>query len=172
MSLNLQDASGLTAILGNATLSAQTGGAATFTTLAFPYAIKGVAYTNAAVTTSALTSTSDIATGVPTTFTAPASGYYTSAILLWCVNAAGEERTILGPKKTYAVGDANASLEFPSNLPDTWAPFAYNTLRAGSTVSGTWTLGSSNWNATGMTASAAVNLCMTQSLLGGAIVAP
>lgn len=158
MSYNLNQISAATMTLGNATLSAQTGAAATFTTAAFPYAIKGVAYTNAAVTTTALTSTNDIVTGTPTTFTAPASGYYQSAVLVWCVNAAGDERVVLGPKKTYVVGDTDARLEFPA-LPDLYCPFAYNTLRAGSTVSGTWTLGSSNWNATGMTASAAVNLC-------------
>jgi len=166
--LNLSQLSALSCILGNATLTAQTAGATTFSTLAFAYAIKGVAYTNAAVTTTALTSTNDLITGVPTTFTAPASGYYQSAVLMWCVNAAGDERVVLGPKKTYAVGDTDARLEFP-NVPDGYVPFAYNTLRAGSTVSGTWTLGSSNWNATGMTASAAVNLC---TIPGGQVAAP
>jgi len=157
MSYNLNEVNGLTAVLGNPTVSAQTAGATTYTCLAFPYSHKGIARTAAAVTTSALDVTTDAKTGTAITFTAPASGYYTAAVLMWLVNGTSDSKTVvLGPKKTYPTGET-VELVIP-DVPAGYVPFCINTLRAGSTLSGTWTLGSSNWNATGMTASAAINL--------------
>jgi hypothetical protein len=157
MSYNLNQVNGLTSVLGNPTVSAQTAGATTYTCLAFPYSHKGIARTAAAVTTGALDVTTDAKTGAAITFTAPASGFYTAAVLLWLVNGTSDSKTVvLGPKKTYATTET-VELEIPA-VPPGYVAFCVNTLRAGSTVSGTWTLGSQNWNATGMTASAAINL--------------
>ena len=54
---------------------------------------------------------------------------------------------------------AEIILDFP-DIPATEVPFAYHTPKAGTTVSGTWTFGSSNWNATGMTVGTVVNCSM------------
>lgn len=135
---------GLNMALGFANLTGLSGAATTFTTSAFPYSLRGKAYNNGAVAGGA-TPTTDFLTGLPITLVAGQG-----RAVLWCVDAAGNERAIAGPVVAL---DANGAFIDPPQLPqipDTLCPFAYSLHRADPTTVGTWTFGVSNWNATGL----------------------
>lgn len=119
------------------------------TTAIINYAIGGKGYTKAAVTDGA-TPTADGDSNTLNTLAASKG-----CILVWCLNAAGTVALFQSD-----VVDLNASNtweedggvpQFPPIDLTTWCPFAYSVLLNGSTGS-TFTVGSSNWNATGMTA--------------------
>ena len=151
---NLQEASALTAVLGNFTLTGLSG-AATYSSAAVPVSINGVVTTNAAVSGGTISTNST--TGAALTVTAPATGHK-AALLVWTIDTGGTERIRTNGFETSLSG-AEIILDFP-DIPATEVPFAYHTLKAGTTVSGTWTFGSSNWNATGMTVGTVVNCSM------------
>ena len=152
--LQTNDTVGLSAVLGNAGLTGLSGAATTYSTSAFAYAINGVAYSNGA-NSAAATPTTNSTTGAALATTAPATGFR-AALVVWTVDAAGTERIRSRGFVTSLGGDA-VVLELPE-IPLTEVPFAMHTVRAGTTVSGTWTFGSSNWNATGITIGTVVNL--------------
>lgn len=131
----------------NSGLLTGTGGETVYdTTVIIEYAIKGKAYRKAAVT-DGVTPTTDGNTGTAMTLVA---NYGT--VVVWALNSAGTVSCYKGT--TEALDAAGAFINVPQfpSIPDTVCPFAYSILKGGSTLSGTWTFGSSNWNATGMTA--------------------
>ncbi len=134
--------------VGNAAL-ALTAGAATYsTTGAFAYSNKGIAYSKGTIVATA-SPTTDALTGAA--FKGITAGQCT--VLVWCVDTSGNVKVAQGGiGKTDAAGNIVEAPQFPI-LTDDLTAFAYSVHRGASTVSGTWTPGSSNWNATGMTSS-------------------
>lgn len=131
----------------NSGLLTGTGGETVYdTTVIIEYAIGGKAYRKAAVT-DGVTPTTDGTTGSAMTVTA---NYGT--VVVWALNSSGTVSCYKGTTESLDSSGAfiNAP-QFPA-VPDTVCPFAYTVIKGGSTVSGTWTFGSSNWNATGITA--------------------
>lgn len=157
MAYNLEQGSSLTAVFAlgataGAALTGLSGAATTFSTSAFNYAIAGQAYTNAAVAGGA-SPTTDAASGAAVTLRAGQA-----RAIVWVVDAAGAEKIVAGPVVAYAgTGDIQAC-PLPV-IPAGHAPFAAHTLLGGSTLSGTWTFGSSNWNATGLVVGTIRNVC-------------
>jgi hypothetical protein len=120
------------------------------TTVTISFCVGGKAYTKTAVT-DGTTPTTDGNTAAAMTLTA---NYGT--VFVWGMNSSGTVSVRKGSTEALdAAGSFIHAPQFPS-IPDTVTPFAYQVIKAGSTTSGTWTFGSSNWNATGIT-SAIVN---------------
>lgn len=111
-----------------------------------PFTIKGKAYRGSALTNQAFPST-DHTTGAA--FVAMAASKACTLIL--GRNAAGDLIAAQGPTVDL---DANNNYQNAPQFPpikDTLCPFAYVVCKNGSTGS-SWTPGTSNWTATGMTA--------------------
>jgi len=128
-------------------LTGLSGAATTFSTgaTAVQYAVGGKAFTKATVTGGA-TPTTDAVTGTAITLTANQG-----RAVVWCLDSAGAVKAVAGPVVNLdSAGNFLLAPEFPA-IPDTLTPFAYTLHKAGSTLSGTWTFGTSNWNTTGMT---------------------
>jgi hypothetical protein len=109
------------------------------------FAIGGKAYSKAAVT-DGTTPTADVDGNTLATLTANQG-----CVLLWLINKSGT----VGVAQSAVIdldesGNFKKVPDFPYYDEDTWCPFAYQVLKAGSTA-GTITIGSSNWNATGFT---------------------
>ncbi|MCH9837496.1 hypothetical protein K0U83_17665, partial [bacterium] len=93
--------------------------------------------------------TTDGATGDAITLTAN-----NGTVVVWGMNSAGTVSVYQGNTEPLdAAGNFTNAPQFPI-VPDTICPFAYQVIKAGATTSGTWTFGSSNWNATGLSHSA------------------
>src|SRR6478672_9547410 len=129
-----------------AALTGISGAATTFTTTnAQVFAINGKAYAKAAVAGGA-TPTTDANTGSAITLTAN-----NGCVVVWALDASGNVKVQAGDTKALdASGNFVDTPQMPLML-DTLAPFAYTIHKAGATTSGTWTFGSSNWSATGLT---------------------
>ncbi len=152
MSLNLQQAIGGNLAIGSAALTGLSGAATTYSTSAFSSVIRGVQRAKALVSGGA-TPTTDAVTGAAMTLVANQA-----AVFVWGVNAAGTVQVIKGATVAWTDTTAGSTeVKLPA-LPDTFCPFAYVVIKAGSTTSGTWTFGSSNWNATGIVIDTVVNL--------------
>lgn len=154
MSLSLEGAHGLNFVLGQgatagAALTGLSGAATTFSTSVINYAINGVAYTNAA-NAGAATPTTDGNAGTAMTLTASKA-----AAFVWGVDSSGAEKVYKGPTVDFD-GSTGIACPFPY-VPATVAVFACHIIKGASTVSGTWTFGSSNWNATGITVGTITN---------------
>lgn len=128
------------------------GAATTFSTAnILHFVIDGQIYNKAAVS-GGTTPTTDIVSGAAITITASKARN-----VLWLIDASGNIAVTAGATVDWDGGTAAPSYGFGNNVPvtpiapDGYAPFAITLLKGGSTVSGTWTFGSSNWNATGMT---------------------
>jgi len=116
------------------------------TTVIIEFAIAGKAYRKAAVA-DGTTPTTDGTTGAAMTLTANEG-----TVVVWGLNSSGTVSCYKGSTEDLdSAGAFITAPQFPS-IPDGICPFAYTILKGGSTLSGTWTFGSSNWNATGMTA--------------------
>lgn len=128
-------------------LTGISGAATTFTTAnAQVAAIQGKAIAKAAVSGG----TSPIVDGV--TGLAITLVLNQGTVVLWCLDASGNVKAVKGSTEVMDAAGLFAlnAPQFPT-LPDTLVPFAYTLHKGGATVSGTWTFGVSNWNATGMT---------------------
>lgn len=121
------------------------------TTVIIEFAINGKAYRKATVA-DGTTPTTDGNTAAAMTLVA---NYGT--VVVWGLNSSGTVSCYKGSTEALDASGAfiNAP-QFPS-IPNDICPFAYTVLKGGSTLSGTWTFGSSNWNANGLTV-AHVNL--------------
>jgi hypothetical protein len=130
--------------LAKAGLTGISGAATTFTTgVVVPYAINGKAYSKAAVA-GGTTPVTDFVTGAAITLLANFG-----TVVVWALDAAGNVRVIKGSTEPLdAAGNFLTAPQFP-NMPDTVTAFAYTVHKAGSTASGTFTFGVSNWNTTG-----------------------
>lgn len=161
MSYNLEQAQALTAVFATATagaaLTGLSGAATTYSSSAFGYAIDGVAYANGA-NSGAATPTTDAATGAAITLTANKA-----RAIVWVVNAAGTERVLAGPIVDWTDTTASSTPCPLPAIPAGHAPFAAHTIQGGATLSGTWTFGVSNWNATGLTVGTVRNLVQLPS---------
>lgn len=127
-----------------------TAAATTYSTsTAFNFCNKGLVFAKGTIAATA-TPTTDGRTGAA--LAGIVAGQCT--VLVWCVDASGAVKVLQGGiGKCDAAGVITDAPQFPV-VPDTLTPFAYSTHRGASTVVGTWTPGSSNWNATGMTSTA------------------
>lgn len=152
MAFNLQQASGLNFAAPTAAaglmVTGLSGAATTHSTPAMLYAVSGVPNFKAAAP-GAATPTTDGNTGGAITLTASRS-----RVLVWAVSSAGTTTLFAGPSVAWpnVTGTATGSplpLEYPS-IPPGFAVIAVVVLSAGSGLSGTFTVGSSNWNTGGM----------------------
>lgn len=140
---------GLTAALGNLTLTGISGAATTYSSSALPVAVDGKVTTFAAQSGVAFPTT-DLNTGLQfvglvaaNTGTVFVVGIQNGGTLLKCIQG------------TVAALDAAGNFSatppaFPA-LPDNFVPLAYIVAKAGSTfVAAAWYPGTTNWNTTGM----------------------
>ena len=111
------------------------------------YCIKGKAYSKGAVTNGA-TPTTDIVDGLAFTGITANQG----TVIVFGYDSGGTIRCAQGEVQALDVsGNFINSPQFPAT-PDTVCPFGYLIAKGGSTLSGTWTFGSSNLSSvTGMT---------------------
>lgn len=161
MSLNLEQGSALTAVFATATagaaLTGLSGGATTYSSSLFGYALNGDCYTKALVS-GGTTPTTDGNTSAAITLTANKA-----RAIVWAVNASGTVSVYAGPIVDWTDTTASSTACPLPSIPGNVAPFAAHTVQAGSTTSGTWTFGSSNWNATGISAITVRNLCQLRN---------
>lgn len=127
-------------------------GASTFTATpvgtaaAIGYCINGKAYTKATIS-GGTTPTTDAITGATHVSLAANQG----CVFVLGLDAAGAIKAVQGTVQALdSGGNFIARSEFPL-VPDTIAAFCYIVCKNGSTGSA-WAFGTSNWNATGMTA--------------------
>lgn len=151
MSLNLQNAIAGNFCIGSAALTGLSGAATTYTTSAVSSVIRGAQFAKAAVAGGA-TPTTDAVSGAAMTMVANQA-----RVFAWGLNAAGTVQVIAGPVVSYTDTTAGSTEVKMPNLPDTFALFAYVVIKAGATTVGTWTFGTSNWNATGIVVDPVVN---------------
>ena len=122
------------------------------TTATINFVIDGLVYQKTAVT-DGVTPTTDIAKGGAITLTANKS-----RAVLWLMNAAGTVAVTAGDIVDWSGGTTAPEFGYGANgpnipaVPEGYAAFAVSLIKAGSTTSGTWTFGSSNWNAAGINA--------------------
>lgn len=125
-----------------------TGGVTTHdTTVTINYVLNGKIATKTAITTGA-TPTTDYVTGDAITLTKN-----NGRTVVWGLISGGTVKVIAGPITEWDGTDwlnGAGAPDFP-NIPDDFVPFAYQVIKGASTVSGTWTFGTNNWNATGIT---------------------
>lgn len=133
------------------------------TTAVINFTSKGNLYQKAAVTEGETPTYTGLTTAgaVPTASTAVCYGGHTPAqitlvanhgtVVVWCLDKAGLVHVYKG--STVTLTPTGGFVDTPSfpGVPDESTPFAYQVIKAGSTTSNTWTFGSSNWNATGIT---------------------
>lgn len=133
-----------------AALVLDTGATTVSNTGAILFSIGGKTYSKGAMTNAA-SPTTDGKTGAAFVALAASEG----CALVFCLNAAGTLQIIQGEtggidtSGDYIDSDIN-SIQWPY-IPDTSCPFAY-TLVKNSAAGSAWTAGTSNWNATGITA--------------------
>lgn len=152
MSLSLQGASGGSRAYGNFALTGLSGAATTYSTSAAPFSVSGLMYNKAAVAGGA-TPTTDGTSGAAMTLTANKA-----ACWVWGINAAGTISVYKGTTVDYTDTSANSTYCPLPLIPATICPFAVVVIKAGATTVGTWTFGSSNWNATGIVVDTVKNL--------------
>lgn len=155
--------------LGKAGLTGLSGAATTISTgKAIDYLNQGRAYTKAAITGGA-TPTNDAGTPSAVAGTAasgaafrplvaqqaPAglSTVYTGSacVFVFGLDAAGNVRVAQGPVTQYSDTSAGSTVLQMPQCPDWMTPFSYTVIKLVSATAATWTFGSNNWNATGVT---------------------
>jgi hypothetical protein len=161
MSYNLEQGSSLTAVFAVATagaaLTGLSGAATTYSSSAFGFALNGDCFAKALVS-GGTTPTTDGNTGAAITLTANKA-----RAIVWAVNSGGTFSVYAGPIVDWTDTSANSTVCPLPAIPGNVAPFAAHTVQAGSTTSGTWTFGSSNWNATGIASITVRNLCQLRN---------
>lgn len=163
---NLSQANALNAVFANPTLALTSANITHSHAASLPVAIAGIFATSPTGTTTPTVNSSPrdygsvggpAAAGAVLSVTAPASAtQFRGALVVWTVDAAGTKR--IRSRGFFESNGDPLALEFPE-IPVTEVPIGYHTLRAVSTLVGTWTLGASNWTGvTGMTAGAVTQL--------------
>lgn len=135
-------------------LTGLSGGATTYSSSAFGFAVKGILYAKALVSGGA-TPTTDGVTAAAFVTQLPSK----ACCYVWAINLSGTVQVIQGPVVAYTDSTANSTrCPFPF-IPDTSTPFAYSVIKtASNTAAAGWILGTSNWNATGVTVDTVVNV--------------
>jgi hypothetical protein len=161
MSYNLEESSSLTGVFATATagaaLTGLSGAATTYSSSAFGYALNGDAFAKALVSGGA-TPTTDSNTGVA--FKAQAIN--TACAYVWAVNAAGTVLLYQGPIVSWTDTTASSTPCPLPAIPGNVTSFAAHTVQNGATGS-SFTIGTSNWNQTGITAPTVRNLCQLRN---------
>lgn len=158
MSLNLENASGLTAQFGNAVYAnSAAGNSNVSTTNVTTYAIAGFAYNVAAKAAAAFTNLNDFRTGLLPV--AVLGGQ--AAVVVVGLDATGALQFVQGPVVAYNLVNPTVGqtvLPWPS-LPNGFCPIAYQVIRNKNTA-GTagFTFGTSLFNAANVTLDAAVQI--------------
>jgi len=143
--------SGITACFVTAGLTGISGAATTHSTgsTTIQYAIAGKSYSQAQISGGA-TPTTGAVSGAAITLTASQA-----RVVVWCLDADDDIAIIEGDVVAL---DADTDTfkdgfgpEFPPIDLDVYCPIAYVIHLAAAALSGTFTVGSSNWNTTGMT---------------------
>lgn len=162
---NLAQHSGFTGNLLSFALAGLSGAATTHShTASVPIVVAGVFGTSPSGTTTPTVNSSATDRGAVTSLAAAGSAFsvvapsagFRGALVVWTVDSSGTKR-IRSRGWFESASGLPIDLVFP-DIPTTEVPLSYHTLKAGTTVSGTWTFGSSNWNATGITVGTVVNL--------------
>lgn len=150
----LLDFTGVTMPLGNYGLTDNSGTKTTFDANQIFYAIDGKTYGLTSARADATTGTTDYVTGAAITLTANKA-----RLVVWCLTTTATDipKLIAGPAVDMDNGTMLTPPQFPA-IPAGLCPVAYMLVKAGATTSGTWTFGSSNWDATGVT-NTTVNIC-------------
>lgn len=143
--MNLMD--GQNVVLSNPALTGIAGAATTHSYTAFDFSNKGNVYTEA-VASGAATPTVGGVSGDAIALTANKA-----VAVVWAINAAGSVAAFEGEVVDLEAATGNYINDVPqfAHPPADYTPFAYTIHKAGSTLSGTFTFGVSNWNTTGMT---------------------
>lgn len=137
---------GLTAAFTSGLLTATGAETVHDTTVTITAALDGKIVTKTAIT-DGVTPTTDHNTGEAITLVANQA-----LVVVWALNASGDVKCMAGPAVAQSGGAyLNDAPQFPGVKSDV-VPFAYQVIEAGSTTVGTWTFGSSDWNATGISA--------------------
>lgn len=138
--------SALTAAFTSSLLTATGAETVHDTTVTLTASLNGKIITKTAVT-DGVTPTTDHATGEAITLEANQA-----RVVVWGYNASGTVKCVAGPVVSQVSGAyGNIAPDFPG-IPSDIVPFAYQVIEAASTTVGVWTFGSSNWNATGISA--------------------
>lgn len=114
------------------------------TTVAINYVLNGKIAAKAGVTDGTTPTTGGVS-GAAITLTASKA-----RTVVWCLTSGGTVKVLEGAIVDWDGTAFQVPPPFP-DVPDSYAPFAYHIIKGASTVVGTWTFGSSNWNATGIT---------------------
>lgn len=147
--ITLKQPRGLTAAFSSGALTATGAETVHDTTAAIVFSVDGALYSAASIT-DGTTPTTDGNTGAAFNALAANEG----CAFVWCLSAATTPTVSVmqGPVTgLYADGEFKGgdAPQFPY-IPDNKCPFAYQIVKNGSTGSA-WTIGTSNWNATGIT---------------------
>lgn len=160
MSLNLEQGSSLTCVFATASagaaLTGLSGAATTYSHSAFGYALNGNAG-NKTSASGAATPTTDGNTGAAMTLTANQA-----AAFVWAYDGSAI-KVYKGPTVSWTDTTASSTVCPLPPVPGNVVPFAAHTVQAGATTVGTWTFGSSNWNATGISAITVINLAQLRN---------
>jgi hypothetical protein len=136
---------GVTAFIGKAGLTGISGAATTHSSSAGVFSLRGKAITHAA-DSGVATPTTDTNTGAAITLSANQA-----RVVVFGLTAADAVGIVAGEVVSLdAAGSFLDAPEFPS-VPDTLCPFGYVIAKGGATLAATFTVGTSNWNTTGMT---------------------
>lgn len=128
------------------------------TTVTTAACINGKFVTTLAAQTNTASPTTDAATGAAFVALSPNK----ATVLVWGTNAAGAIKLCQGSIEdtdvgvTTTVGAFRSAPQFP-NLPDDFVPMAYQLCRTAPSAA-TWTPGTSNWTASGVTCSVMQNV--------------
>lgn len=139
---------GLTLMMVKAGLTGISGAATTHSTgsTTLQYSIGGKAYSKAQIS-GGTTPVVDAVDGSAITLTANKG-----RAVVWCLDSSGNVKLVAGPVQDLdSAGNFMVTPQFGPVPLNTLCPFAYTIHKGGSTLSGTFTIGSSNWNTTGHT---------------------
>lgn len=120
------------------------------TTVALHFFIKGKGYTKSGTNADQTTPTTDVNTSAAFTALTGTTTTGQGTVFVWGYDSSGVVKVAQGTIETVdAAGNFLQCPQFPV-IPDTICPFAYSVSKYYGTA-GTWTFGTSNWNASGHT---------------------
>jgi len=119
------------------------------------FTIQGKAYTKTAITNGA-TPTTDAATGAAF----PAISANQGTVIVIGLDATGAIKAAQGTTQGLDVSGAFIQAPLMPNVPDTMCPIGYIIFKGGSTLSGTWTFGTSNLSSVTGATYTFVDVCM------------
>lgn len=150
MSNYLRKFPGITMAHSNSLLTATGAETVHDTTVRLDFSIGGKMYSKSGTNVDAATPTTDYNTGAAFTGLVGTTTTGQGCIFVWAYNSSGTVKAMQGPiEDVDAAGNFVMYPEFPP-VPDDVCPFAYSVSKYYGTA-GTFTFGTSNWNASGHT---------------------